>query len=342
MEVKLNRIKEILENFSDKKLLVIGDLMWDEYIHGECSRISPEAPVPVVLSVKEERMPGGASNVLKNLVDLKISTGIMGVVGADTNGHKMIRTLQKLNLNMVQIWESPDRPTTIKTRILARSQQLLRLDREIAKPIPDTLEKKMLEVLSQELRKYDAVILSDYDKGVFTKGFISGILDLAEKFSVYVAVDPQVRHFKQYKKASVLTPNEKEASAGLGVSEPETEEETEKIGNEILKTLSLKHLLITRSHKGMALFEKNKPTVFVPTTAKEVYDVTGAGDTVVAVFTAAIAAGATPLEATFLSNIAGGIVVGKIGTASVKRRELLKEAEKLFDSSETYYFKSKR
>ncbi|RME88961.1 MAG: D-glycero-beta-D-manno-heptose-7-phosphate kinase [Candidatus Hydrogenedentota bacterium] len=296
--------------------------MWDEYITGSCSRISPEAPVPVVLAKEEKRMPGGATNVLKNLVDLNISAGIMGVVGADENGLKMIRELKKWNLNAVEIWESPDRPTTIKTRILAQHQQLLRLDREYAKPIPKALENKILQVLRQMIHKYQAIILSDYDKGVLTANLIAGIMEIANASNVYVAVDPQVRHFHHYKNASLMTPNEKEASAGLGVDFPENEEEAIAIGKQIQEKLNLKHLLLTRSEKGMALFENNKSVKLIPTVAKEVFDVTGAGDTVVAVFTAAIAAGSTPLEAALLSNIAGGIVVGKLGTATASNEEL--------------------
>ncbi|MDH5717596.1 MAG: D-glycero-beta-D-manno-heptose-7-phosphate kinase [Spirochaetia bacterium] len=334
MELIKKKLLQILDNFSGTKVLVIGDLMWDEYIWGYCNRISPEAPVPVVLSYKEERMPGGASNVLKNLIDLKISSGIMGVVGADTNGRSMIRELTKKSLNMLEIWESPDRPTTIKTRILAKNQQLLRLDREYAKPIPASIHDKMIDVLSREIKKYQAIILSDYDKGVFNPYFISEILKIAKNNNTYIAVDPQVRHFSLYKGADVMTPNELEASKGINLDIPETPEDLENLGKKIMNDLELEHLVITRSHKGMSLFQKNLPFINVPTTAKEVFDVTGAGDTVIAVYTSAIAAGASPLEATFLSNIAGGIVVGKIGTATVKRREIIGIVENIFKSTE--------
>ena len=319
---EIDSLKKILQNFSGKRILVIGDLMWDEYIRGECTRVSPEAPVQVVLSKHEERMPGGATNVLKNLTDLRISAGIMGVVGADNNGHDMIKTLKGWNLNMVQIWESPDRPTTIKTRILARNQQLLRLDREYAKAIPLSIEKKILQVLEQCILDYAAIILSDYDKGVFTEGVIKGIISIARKNNVFVAVDPQIRHFRHYINADIMTPNEKEASEGVGLPFPENEADVETIGKAIKEKLGLRHLLITRSEKGMALFEGQEKPFYVPTFAREVYDVTGAGDTVIAVFTAAIVAGATPLQAALLSNLAGGIVVGKLGTATVTRKEL--------------------
>lgn len=315
------RYEKILKNFSRKSVLVIGDLMWDEYIRGSVSRISPEAPVPVVRSEHETRVPGGATNVLKNLVDLKVKTGIIGMVGADRAGDELIEDLQNSKLNTVEIYRADDRPTIMKTRIMARHQQLLRLDREVVKPVPDAIAERLLKNLSEIISDYNAVILSDYDKGIFTPKVISGIIELAHQHNVYVAVDPQVRHFRLYKGADVMTPNEKEASEGIGLPLPETDAEAREIALKIKNEVQLKHVLLTRSEKGMAVLEDEKIT-YVPTVAREVFDVTGAGDTVIAVYTSAIAAGASPVEAALLSNIAGGIVVGRLGTATVKRREL--------------------
>ena len=323
----IDTFKKIVTNFSKVKVLVIGDLMWDEYIHGECNRISPEAPVPVVLIKDEKRVPGGATNVLKNLVDLKVLSGIMGIVGADKNGREMSRELNKWHLNLVQLWESPDRPTIVKTRILARHQQLMRLDRETSLPFPVHFEKKLLEILKQEIKKFNAVILSDYNKGMFTPTLIQGIIKICKAANVYVAVDPQVKHFKLYKGADLMTPNEKEAAEGIELDFPEKQSDVNDIGQRIQKELKLKHLLITRSHNGMALFERNKTPVYVPTVAREVFDVSGAGDTVIAVFATALMAGATPLQATLISNIAGGIVVGKLGTATINKKEILENLD---------------
>lgn len=315
--------KTLIQALGKTRVLVIGDLMWDEYLFGESSRISPEAPVPVVHIKSKERVPGGATNVLNNLVDLQVPAGIMGVVGADKNGREMIKALNNYNLQMVQIWESPDRPTITKTRVLARNQQLIRLDDEVTSPISKNLETRMLTILKKEIYNYKGIILSDYDKGLLTQTLIQGVIELAHANEVFVAVDPQVSHFKYYSGADIMTPNEKEASLGIGASIAEKEYDVNNIGKQIKSDLNLNNLIITRSHKGMALFEGNKEVVYIPTMAREVYDVSGAGDTVVAVYTAAVTSGCSPLQATLLANIAGGVVVGKLGTATVKRQELL-------------------
>ncbi len=317
------RLKQIVSKLSKTRVLVIGDLMWDEYVWGECSRVSEEAPVPVVKINREERVPGGATNVLKNLHDLNVGTGIIGVVGADKGGREMIRELNKWNLKMVQIWESPDRPTISKMRILARNQQVVRLDREETHAISKNMENRILKHLEQNIKSFDAIILSDYDKGVFTPNLIKGIISIARANKVYTAVDPQVRLFKQYVGADLMTPNEKEAAGGMQVDKPAKESEVKKLGEQIKKELNLTELIITRSAKGMALFsEKDKSPIYVPAVAREVYDVSGAGDTVVAVYTAALASGARPLDAAILATLASGVVVGKLGTASIKRKEL--------------------
>lgn len=316
------QLRKILKNFSGKKVLVIGDLMWDEYIRGHASRVSPEAPVPVVLQSSNERIPGGATNVLRNLVDLKVSCGILGVVGDDNNGRELKRELGNYNLNMLQVWQAPDRPTTIKTRILAQNQQLLRLDQEVVSDIPANIEKRMIDVLSQEIRKFNAVILSDYDKGVLTPNLIRAVIDLGAKHNTFIAVDPQVRNFGHYEGCSVITPNETEASSFMNQRKPQNDKEAKALGLDLMKRMNTKALLLTRSEKGITVFDQQDAIYSVPASAKEVFDVTGAGDTVIAVYTSAIAASASPEEAAILANLAGGIVVGKLGTATVKRREI--------------------
>lgn len=326
-EKYLDSIRSILNRFSRRKVLVTGDLMYDEYIWGSCSRISPEAPVQVVRSNREERRPGGANNVVKNLLELGVKTGILGVVGNDENGRLMseeIRSHKKIE--QAVLVSDPSRVTTIKTRILAQNQQLLRLDREDVHPLNKKIEDEVINRFKKIAADYSAVILSDYDKGFFTPTIISEIIDIAHKNGLYVAVDPQVRHFKLYQNADIMTPNEKEASEGIGIERPQTEPQVRKIGNAIIEELNLKHLLITRSEKGMALFKDKRP-FYIPTVAREVYDVSGAGDSVIAVYTAAIAAGAEPLEAALIANIAGGIVVGKLGTATTTRKEILENLD---------------
>lgn len=318
----VKKLHKILDSFGNHSVLVVGDLMWDEYIRGEVSRISPEAPVPVLLAKKDERIPGGAANVLKNLRDLGVQTGVIGIAGADENGMALVHEFERWKLKGTHILESADRPTTIKTRLMARNQQLLRVDREKSGPLPESLQDRLLEMFTRNAGGYDAVILSDYDKGIFTPRIISGIIEFCKNKSIYTAVDPQVRHFRQYTGCDIMTPNEKEASEGMGLPFPETDEDVKNIAEKIMSELDLRHLLITRSHKGMALYEKDSDAYLIPTLAREVFDVTGAGDTVISVLTAAIAAGANHKEASHLANVAGGIVVGKLGTATTSVNEM--------------------
>ncbi len=314
---------DIIDRFKKYRILVIGDLMWDEYIWGNCDRISPEAPVPVIQSRKEERIPGGATNVLRNLITLGIIPSIMGVVGSDQNGFAMQKEIRKWGLELSHVWEVIDRPTIVKTRIFARNQQILRLDREDPKPVKKYIENRLLEVLSRDIDQFDSIILSDYGKGLFTPFLIEEIISLAQKSKKYLVVDPQVSNFKSYSGANLLTPNEKEASLAMKVDIPSNNREIEKLGSMILKSLDIQHLLITRAHKGMTLFDKSSNTpIYIPTIAKEVYDVTGAGDTVVSVFTAATMAGGSLLESALLSNLAAGLVVGKLGASTVSVEQL--------------------
>lgn len=322
-----------LKSLKNSRVLVVGDVMWDEYIYGDASRVSPEAPVPVVLMDREDRTPGGAFNVLKNLIDLQVKCGIAGIVGDDLNGKAMKVAARQYGIEHTELWQASDRPTTIKTRILARNQQLLRVDKENARAIDTALEKKILRRLAAIIPEYNGVILSDYDKGMLTEGMIGDLISVCRKNNVFVSVDPQVRHFRRYTHAGIMTPNEKEASGGIEADFPESDEDAVKLGLEILKQLSLDSLLLTRSAKGMMLFEKDESIKQVtchaiPTVAREVFDVTGAGDTVIAVYTALIAGKVKPRIAALLANIAGGIVVGRLGTSTVNRQDL---AERIDD-----------
>ncbi|MCS6984734.1 MAG: D-glycero-beta-D-manno-heptose-7-phosphate kinase [Leptospiraceae bacterium] len=322
MDISRKRLRDILFKLKDQAILVIGDLMWDEYIRGDSYRISPEAPVPVVLVQKEEMVPGGATNVLRNLLSLKCQAGIGGVVGEDLAGQKMEEALQELGARDKLLIKAKDRPTILKTRIIARNQQMLRVDRELVKPLPLDLEQRFISLVVNALSNYQALILSDYDKGVLSVRVIQELLAKAKEKGIFVAVDPQVRHFRYYAGSHVMTPNEKEAAEGIGAAIPQSDEETIAIGQRILQELQLDHLIITRSHKGMALFVPGEEAILVPTVAREVYDVTGAGDTVIAVYTAALLAGASRMEAVVLANAAAGIVVGKLGTATTTVEEI--------------------
>jgi rfaE bifunctional protein kinase chain/domain len=319
------RLEEILRRLPESRVFVLGDLMWDEYVRGEVTRISPEAPVPVLLVSGEDRTPGGAANVLKNLRDLKCTMGMLGIVGADENGVALQHELEKWRIgDALHLIRLADRPTTIKTRFMARNQQLLRVDRERVSAIDPVTEDRVLAAFERSIGGFQAVIISDYDKGLLTPRVITEAIRMARKRHVFVAVDPQVKHFRQYVACDVMTPNEKEASEGIGMPFPQGDEDVQKIASAIRHELRLPHLLITRSQRGMAYFTEGK-SVFLPTVAREVFDVTGAGDTVISVYTAAICAGAEHTEAMMLSNLAGGVVVGKLGTATVSAAELLEE-----------------
>ncbi len=322
------RLEEILRKLPEARVFVLGDLMWDEYVRGDVTRISPEAPVPVLLSGSEDRTPGGAANVLKNLRDLGCTMGILGIVGADENGVALQHELEKWRLgDALNLIRMADRPTTIKTRFMARNQQLLRVDREKAGAIDAATEERVLAAFEKSIGGFQALIISDYDKGLLTPRVISEAIKMAHKRKVFVAVDPQVKHFRQYLECDIMTPNEKEASEGIGMPFPQSDEDVHAIAAKIRETLRLPHLLITRSQRGMAYFTSGK-SAYLPTVAREVFDVTGAGDTVISVYTAAICAGADHIEAMVLSNLAGGIVVGKLGTATVTIAELLSELDR--------------
>lgn len=319
------RLEEILRKLSESRVFVLGDLMWDEYVRGDVTRISPEAPVPVLLTSGEDRTPGGAANVLKNLRDLGCTMGMLGIVGADENGVALQHELEKWGIgDALQLIRLGDRPTTIKTRFMARNQQLLRVDRERASAIDAATEERLLAAFDKAVGGFQALIISDYDKGLLTPRVIAEAIKIAHRRNVFVAVDPQVKHFRQYLECDIMTPNEKEASEGIGLPFPQSDEDVQAIATRIRETLHLPHLLITRSQRGMAYFTSGK-SAYLPTVAREVFDVTGAGDTVISVYTAAICAGATHTEAMVLSNVAGGIVVGKLGTATVNAAELAGE-----------------
>ncbi len=321
-------LKEILRKIPETRVFVLGDLMWDDYVRGDVSRISPEAPVPVLLASSDDRTPGGAANVLKNLRDLHCKMGMLGIVGADENGLALHHELEKWGLSdSMQLFRLADRPTTIKTRFMARNQQLLRVDRERATAIDERTETEILKSFERMIGGYDAVILSDYDKGLLTQRVIKEAIQIAKKKKVFIAVDPQVKHFRYYSECDIMTPNEKEASEGIGRPFPHSDAEVETIAAEIMRELKLSDLIITRSQRGMAYFNPIE-TVYLPTVAREVFDVSGAGDTVISVYTASKCAGAGHVEAMVLANIAGGLVVGKLGTATVSVAEIAAELER--------------
>jgi len=315
----------ILEKFDSKKVLVIGDIMLDKYIWGEVSRISPEAPVQVVHVSKETFSPGGASNVASNAAALNGKVFMIGIAGNDSAKNILLGELEKKGVNTDGILIDNDKPTTQKVRIIGRSQQLLRVDYEKKDHVHKDIEESMISFIEKMIEKVDIIVISDYAKGVITKEISHKIVQIAKKNNKPVIVDPKPKHMDLYSNVTLITPNNAEAGEMTGM-EDDGDAAVLEMGNKLLKHLNT-NVLITRGEKGMALFEKGGSVSHIPAKAKEVYSLIGAGDTVVATIALALASGADLKDASMLANIAAGIKVGKIGTASVSVDEIRKEIE---------------
>lgn len=315
-----------IKKFSQAKISVIGDLILDEYIYGSAERISPEAPVPVVkVDYKRYRL-GGAANVLNNIHALKGKGFICGVVGNDEMRSRFANEIKPLGIDSSGIITERDRQTTVKTRIIANQrQQVLRYDQEVRKEITHSSRKKMLAYLKDKFKSIDALIISDYEKGVVSTALLKEMLPLAKRKRLIICADhPKFNNHTSYKNyVSIITPNKKEAVRVSGI-EIESERDLVKAGKKLLNDLACDAVLITRGEEGMTLCERRTgKSTPISTKAKEVYDVTGAGDTVIAVLTLALAVGASYEEAARISNHAAGIVVSKLGTATVTPKELI-------------------
>jgi rfaE bifunctional protein kinase chain/domain len=315
------RLNKIFRNLKKSRVVVMGDVMLDCYLWGTVNRISPEAPVPVVNIQKETWALGGAANVANNLRHLEVEPVLIGVAGEDDSSRKLESLLRKWSISSRHLVTSNRRPTTVKTRIIAHSQQVVRADWEETEEVSETTQERILENFKKSLRKANAVIISDYGKGVITYRLLGEIIELAKRGGLFIAVDPKETHFMNYKGVSIITPNHHEA--GFAYRKKIVDEKSlETVGWGLMELLELESVLITRGEKGMSLFEPKKKVTHLPTVAKEVYDVTGAGDTVIATLAAAKSAGATLVEAAKISNYAAGIVVGEVGTAQVGKEEL--------------------
>jgi rfaE bifunctional protein kinase chain/domain len=308
-----------LKRFAGQNILVIGDVILDSYIWGKVSRISPEAPVPVVDVVSDSFHLGGAANVANNVVAMGGRASVLGVLGRDRAGERVRELLGGRGIDVIAVED--DRPTTMKTRVIAHSQQVVRFDQENREKLTGPALRALLGHVEAQVARYDAVIVSDYRKGVVSGELVKRVLKSAEG-STFVAVDPKVGHFHLYKGVSMITPNVSEASQGSGV-EIVDEASLLRAGLKLRKTLGLQSVLITRGEDGMSLFQEETVT-HIPALARHVYDVTGAGDTVIAAYVLARAAGASPGEAALLANHAAGIVVGEVGTALATPTQLRK------------------
>jgi len=323
------RLHKILSRFPRQHILVVGDVMLDQFLWGKVSRISPEAPVPVVEITRESFFPGGAANVARNLRALDSSVSLLGVLGDDDAGVELRGLLDQQGVDTHGLIVDPNRPTTVKTRIVAHHQQMVRFDREKCLGLSSALERKVVEYFESRLKSVSTVIFEDYAKGVLSQKLLNILQRRAQQARKITAADPNSRQRLRYSGLTVVTPNRSEAFAAAGVpyAEPEAEvlrdEALLRVGQKLLRTWKPRNLLITLGEHGVCLFRPGKKPHHIPTVAQEVFDVSGAGDTVIATLVLALAAGADPIEAAEISNHAAGVVVGKVGTATCSAAELV-------------------
>ncbi len=327
------RLDEILHAARSKRIVVIGDLMLDEFVWGKVGRISPEAPVPVVEVTGESFYPGGAANVARNLRQFVDRTSVVGLLGTDRGGRELRRLLEEDGIETEAAIEDADYATIVKTRIIARQQQVVRVDRErIRTPTAEQIAR-VVRSLRVQLQETDALILEDYGKGFLSEDLIAQVTDLAHAAGKIVTVDPNPHHRVQWKNVTVVKPNRAEAflAAGLPWSDPTEPAQDDaallRVGANLLEQWGTRHLLITLGEQGMMLFGKDEAPLHIPTKARQVFDVSGAGDTAIALFTLSLTCGASAAEAAELANHASAVVVGKLGTATVTPEELRQSFE---------------
>lgn len=315
------KLKKALASDSKIKVLVVGDLMLDEYIWGSVDRVSPEAPVQVVEARAENYVPGGAANVANNLVALGYDVSLVGAIGDDHNGTKLSQMLKQENINCEGIRILKHRPTINKIRVIAHNQQILRIDREVKGALSEKMEQEIIDYIDSTIPTVDGIICSDYLKGLLTNNILKAIITGSKRHNKLVFVDPKGKDFLKYRGANVLTPNEHEVEVASIESGRDNYELT-KAAKKIIDMVQLDSLLVTRGKDGMCLFETGKDPMHIPTEAKEIYDVTGAGDTVIATFAMAVLSGLNFEEAAKIANKAAGIVVGKVGTAVIHKEDI--------------------
>jgi rfaE bifunctional protein kinase chain/domain len=322
------RVRRILATAAKTRVLVVGDVMLDQFIWGSVARISPEAPVPVVDFERESFMPGGAANAARNLTALRVNTELFGTVGHDHAARQLKELLKEQHIGCDGLQPHSTRATSLKTRIVAHKQQVVRIDRETRDGLEGALMNRLIEAIKAQLKKADAVIICDYGKGVVTQHLLNEVKAMCRARGIWLSLDPKPYHLN-LAGLSLITPNRKEAFELANLPDetrnrnPLADKNLMLVAERLLRELNPAVLLITLGELGMLLCQRNQKPFHIPTVAREVFDVSGAGDTVIASFTLAIAAGASPVEAAIISNHAAGIVVGKIGTATVTPDELL-------------------
>ncbi|MFA5145406.1 MAG: D-glycero-beta-D-manno-heptose-7-phosphate kinase [Candidatus Omnitrophota bacterium] len=333
----MKNLKAIINRFSKAKILVIGDVILDEYIWGNVDRISPEAPVPVVWANRRTYVPGGAANVANNIRSLGAEPYLLGVAGKDKNTGILLSELKKRKINTRGVFIEPKRHTTLKTRIIAGHQQLVRVDWEHRDPLPRGLNSSIMNFIRRNINDFDAIVIEDYGKGVINMHLLEELIHLARSRKKVITVDPKEDHFQYYRGVTAITPNRRElenAVRNLKIKDTAnrfkvsndrlfTDEDIDSAQRGILEYLGLGSILVTLGEHGMKLLEKSGRLTHIPTVAQEVFDVSGAGDTVIGTFTLGLSCGGSLLEAAHIANFAAGIVVGKVGTAVTTRKELL-------------------
>lgn len=315
-----SRVDELLSAIGTRKVVVLGDVMLDEFVWGDVTRISPEAPVPVVDVRRESIHLGGAANVLANLISLGAKSTVIGVIGNDEPGRRLRDNLNSLGANLDGLVVDKSRPSTLKTRIIAHNQLVVRTDRERRNPVSASVEDELISLVKTSLTDASALVISDYDKGAITPRILSEVLPFAYE-RLPVLIDPKLRNFTFYKPATLVTPNHHEALR-IANKEDDSSEGLYEAARLIQDQLTCDAVLITCGDRGMMLLGNDNKPAYVETAAREVYDVTGAGDTVIATLACGLAVGATMLESAVLANQAAGVVVAKVGTATVNPEEL--------------------
>jgi len=321
---KATGLEPYIDKFQEARVLVVGDVILDEFIWGDVSRISPEAPVPVVDVKLETKMLGGAANVIQNIAAMGARPILCGIIGGDQNGHEIMDMVTEMGLETEGIFREEERPTSIKTRIVAQGQQVVRFDRESQRDIKEESTKILLDFIHKKMKTLDAVVVADYGKGVISSLLMKGLRTLVETRTgqrIIIAVDPKTGNFEYYNGVDVITPNHHEAGRFCRFDIVD-EETLLRAGKHMLRALACRSVLITQGKDGMTLFEHHGDITHIPTVAKKVFDVTGAGDTVIGTFSLALASGMDHLSSAILSNFAAGLVVGEVGTSAVMAEDL--------------------
>ena len=327
--MNLTRLQRILDRAASKRIMVIGDLMLDEFVWGKVGRISPEAPVPVVEVTGESFYPGGAANVARNLREFVDHVAVIGLLGKDRSGRQLRELLAEQNIDISDAVENETFRTIVKTRIIARHQQVVRVDREQSAGPSVAQIKQVVAAVRKNLSQTDAIIFEDYGKGFLMTEVVSQIARDARKKGKLVAADPNPRHSVDWRGVTVVKPNRAEAFLEAGIpwrdpdEAPAEDVDLKRAGEALLKKWETKYVLVTLGEHGMMLFQQEGPPHYIPTKARQVFDVSGAGDTAIALFSLGLACEATPIEAAEIANHGSAVVVSKLGTATVTRDELI-------------------